>query len=125
MEARVLDGKAASLLRAGCVAVLLCWGAMAAVVAGVVLLAEISKPSPRVVGFVAGAFALLVVSGVIVLLAARVKCPWCAGTVIQNSWTPPHKSAHRAPFVGYKVLVLDVLQQREFVCYHCGERVLC
>ena len=70
------------------------------------------------------AFAAFLASNlVLVVTGSQVRCPDCSQRVLLNSWVRPHPEARRARVIGYKAIVLDVLQRSEFVCYHCGQTI--
>jgi len=76
------------------------------------------------VRFGIGAFFAFLIAGVVLILTGLyVRCPVCSELALLNSWVPPHPGAKKGRFVGYKVVIFDVLKRDEFTCYHCGRLI--
>jgi len=112
------------LLKIACVGILCAWIAIAAFIITLMLnlLPAIDLPGlDRWLWQLALVFFLTNV--VVLATGPLVRCPVCSQMVLLNSWVPAHPAARRAPIVGYKAIVFDILRRNEFVCYHCGQAI--
>jgi len=84
----------------------------------------LEQPVARLfVDITAAAIALVVLSGIPLIIAAlSVRCPCCQRRILVTSGAQPHPRARRLwVFPGYKILVIDIVRRGRFFCYHCGE----
>lgn len=108
-------------LRLGAVATIAVWLLLA--VFGVLIGFRILTGVPSGVTLLVVFFALLASETILVFAGFASKCPCCSNLVLVNSWMDAHPRAHRAPIIGYKVLVVDILMKDGYRCFHCGRCV--